>query len=143
VLCAGRDVILRVLRDVCLGRLPSVSIHRYQSTGPRSLTENSAVVMAAHDFRKILLQVLEVPDAGPLQEEGQHHAQSLEAVDRADTKVDAGCFGKVACLDRNLLNGESKTDSLGNHLRVENKIVGIQQEGHLCEQQGAKGAENG
>src|SRR2546427_8565941 len=80
-------------------------------------------------------------DTGPLQEEGQHHAQSLEAVDRADAKVDAGCFGKEACLDRNLLNGESKPDSLGNHLRVENKIVGIQQETHLCEQLAAKRAQ--
>ena len=82
-----------------------------------------------------------MPDSHLLQEEGNHNPDCLDSVSGADAKVYARSLREIARLNRNLGDIETESERLGNHLRIEDKVVGIQQERHSCEQPAAKGTE--
>ena len=91
------------------------------------------MMVAAYNFRETLFQILKMSYSDLLQEERNHNSDGLNPIDRADSEVDTGSLGEVARLDRDLGDRESETNGLRDNLRVENKIVGIQQKRHGCE----------
>src|SRR5438132_1831542 len=107
------------------------------------LAEDFTVVVTAHDVHKMFFKIRVVADSHFLQQERHHNAESLEAIDRADPKVHTRRFGKVSCLHGNLGDLEAKADGLRDHLRIENKVIGVQKERHGGKQPAAEGAEIG
>ena len=101
------------------------------------------MVVTAHDVHKMFFKIRVVADSHFLQQERHHNAESLEAIDRADPKVHTRRFGKVSCLHGNLGDLEAKADGLRDHLRIENKVIGVQKERHGGKQAAAERAECG
>src|SRR5436190_12600504 len=113
-----------------------------QSLKP-GLAEDFTVVVTAHDVHEMFFKIRVVADSHFLQQERHHNAESLEAIDRADSKVHTRRLGEVSCLHGNLGDLEAEADGLRDHLRIENKVIGVQKERHGREQSAAEGAESG
>src|SRR5437764_1771664 len=117
---------------------PAVKTRRARRAG---LAEDFTVVVTAHDVHKMFFKIRVVADSHFLQQERHHNAKSLEAIDRADPKVHTRRFGEVSCLHGNLGDLEAKADGLRDHLRIENKVIGVQKERHGGKQPAAERAE--
>src|SRR5438034_1325099 len=106
------------------------------------LAEDFTVVMRAHDVCEIFFKIRVVADSHFLQQERHHNAESLDAIDRADTKIHARRFGEVPCLYGNFHDLEAEPDGLRDHLRIENKVIRIEKEWYRREKTAAECAES-
>src|SRR5512146_1487426 len=84
-------------------------------------------MILADDVRQFAIEKPETDQAQALKKKTYHHADSFQTINGAHFEVHAGRFRKVPGLDRDFINFESHVDRLGNHLRIENKIIGVQE----------------
>ncbi len=86
------------------------------------------------DVRQLSVKKPGFNQSEPLEQETQHDAGRFYSIDGAHLEIHAGCFRKIASLNRNLRNSKPHINRLRNHLGIKNEVVGIQQKRHRREE---------
>jgi hypothetical protein len=99
--------------------------------------------IAGLKFAAFIAEAGQVDQAGPLQRELHRSRQDAETIFHAAAEVDGGGFLEVLRGTRHFTDVKAEVDTLGEHLVIEDEVVGIFQQWKRGEYLSAEGAISG
>ena len=111
-------------RQFCLSAIEALSV------ACRCGVSLSGVVrgISRLEFAAFVAEAGQIDQTGPLQRELQGCDQHAESVFHAAAEVDGGSFCEILRGTGNFADAEAEVDALGEHLVVEDEVVGIFQQ---------------